>query len=295
VLDFLSRQLIEMAAHYAGVRAVAHVTRTSEVTGYHYLYERGTGHGDLRSAPIPAHAGAAFPIIEKGRFPMSTKNKKKAPSTNAVAKLDEPLSRKNYEELITVTRHQLDAIKAASAFPTTPPVQTAVTTLGASTDAFDKLVSDVNAKKAELATLMGARDTQHGVVMRDRATLRGVITTAAQGSSDAIKAWNCFVRTSTTLAPSQDPPEHLTLKTSNTTPGAIEAKCKPVKGGAAYLFAIATDSNAAPGAGVTVTGTTSKCEIPGLTVGHLVSVRVAVVRRGGEQSRWSEPVQILVR
>lgn len=224
---------------------------------------------------------------------MSTK--KKLPSTNARAKLEGPLHRNNPEELVTRTR-QVTSIQQSTNYSTQPGVQAASTTLLASTDAYEKTLFEIAKKKAELDALTPVRDTQRGAVLRDRAYLESSVTTAARGVADAVKALNCAVSTrTTTVQTSNEAPAHLVLKNSLTTPGMITARCKAVRGGASYVFAFTTDPNTPPGAGTSIASTKAKCEIAGQALGHVIYVRVAVVRKVGGQSAWSEPTQILVR
>ena len=159
---------------------------------------------------------------------MSSKKKNPVPN-KAVAKLDTPNQKKNGEELVTVTRQQVDAIKLAAPYAASAPVQAAVATLTTSTDAFEKTLSAIVTKKAELAVLVGTRDVELATVHRDRSTLGVAITANAQGSADAIKAWNCIVSTKTVTAPTTEAPMHLVLKNDPATPGAILGRHLPGK------------------------------------------------------------------
>ena len=222
--------------------------------------------------------------------------KKAAPAAHkAVAQLDSPLHRHSGEELVQVNRQQMDRIKLAVDYPTTPAVQTAVGNLSTSTDALEKTMSALEQKKAEVATMTQTRDTQTGDVMRDRDALRVSVNVAAKGSPDAIKAWNCFVAAKQPAPATTEPPELLTVKNSPTTPGNVLARCKAVKGAGSYLFVFTTDPNALPGVGQTVSSTKARCEVTGQTTGHVLYARVAVTRKGGGLSGWSAPSQILVR
>jgi hypothetical protein len=44
-----------------------------------------------------------------------------------------------------------------------------------------------------------------------------------------------------------------------------------------------------------VSSTKSHCEIIGQSFGHVLYARVAVTRKGGGLSAWSDPAQIVVR
>jgi hypothetical protein len=221
---------------------------------------------------------------------------KKTNTHNAQARLDAPLHRNSAEELVQINRQQMDRIKLAVDYPNQPGVQAAVTALSASTDALDKRLSAIEAKRAELATLLQGRGADDASVARDREALRVAINVVAKGSADAIRAWNCFVVSKQQGPVSQLAPVHLTMKNSPTTPGTVTAKCKGVANAGGYLFVFTIDPNAAPGVGQMVSSTRAECELTGQAVGHVLYARVAVTRRGGSgQSVWSDPAQLLVR
>jgi len=226
---------------------------------------------------------------------MNPRKKKVTPSI-ATAKLDKPLHKRSGEELVTVTKSQVQSIQGSPGYPNQPAVQTAATTLLASNDAYEKTLAAIAQKKAEIDVLVGSRDTQRAIVLRDRSYLEAAVTAAAKGVPEAVQALNCIVSTrTTTVQPTSEAPTHLVLKNSLTTPGTLSAKCKAIRGAASYVFAITTDPNALPGAGTTVMSSRSTCEIAGQALGHVLYVRVAAVRKVGGQSAWSDPAQFLVR
>lgn len=226
---------------------------------------------------------------------MAKKNTNKIPAHKAVVQLDTPVHRHSGEELVQSNRQQMDRIKIAVDYPNQPPVQAAVTALSTSTDRLEKRLSAIEAKRAELATLLQERHVDYADVGRDRDALRSTISVVAKGSADAIKAWNCFVAAKQQAPVSEQAPQNLHMKNSTTTPGTVTAKCKAIKGAGSYLFCFTTDPNAGPGVGQLVSSTRSQYEIVGQPLGHVLFARVAVTRKGVGQSVWSDPVQLLVR
>lgn len=223
------------------------------------------------------------------------KTNSKAAAHKALVSLDKPTHPNSAEELVLANKQQLDRIKQAADYPNQPAVQASVTALATSTDSLEKTLSAIEAKRAELDTLLAAREIGLVGVRRDRDTLRTSLNGVAKGSADTIRAWNCVVLTKAVPQPSEVAPMHLLLKNSRTAPGTVEAKCKGIREAAAYSFMFTGDPNAPLGTGQLVSSPKSRCEIAGQPLGHVVYARVAVTRKGGGQSAWSDPVQLMVR
>jgi hypothetical protein len=131
-------------------------------------------------------------------------------------------------------------------------------------------------------------------VRRERHNLAGALTVIAAGAPATIKAWGALPGAAAVPTPtSTAAPTDLVATTNKKVPGTVEGKCARVPGAAAYLWSLSSDPNA-PVATPIVT-TRLRVSIAGQTIGHVMYIRVAVVRRHGGQSGWSEAVQITVR
>jgi hypothetical protein len=220
---------------------------------------------------------------------------KKVPSKSASGKLQSPAKVNNGGELVAITEQQIAAIQACSDYPNQPTVQAATKALLDDTTALDKTLAQIAAARAALVTLEATRDSQIVTVWRDRRTVAATITVVCKGNTEAIKAWGCVVSSKTVTPASAEAPTNLTVKPSKTTPGSIVARCRAVSGAMAYLFQITSDPAALPGAGQPAMSSKATYALANQTVGHVLYVRVAVVRRNGGQSQWSDAVQVTVR
>ena len=221
--------------------------------------------------------------------------KKKSPIARAKASLLRPAHASSGEELVVVTRQQVDGIQHAADYPNHPPVQAAATAVLATANSLDSTLLAITNKKGELETLMRGRDTILGTLTLQRSDLQNAVTTASKGSPDAVTAWSCHVQTRAVPQPTNEAPQHLVLKNDRTTPGTLLARCKAVKGAASYVFVFTTDPSAPLGTGTSVPSSKAHCVTSGQPLGHVLYARVAVIRTAGGQSAWSEPIQILVR
>jgi hypothetical protein len=222
-------------------------------------------------------------------------SKKKVPLNKASAKLASPGKSHNGQQLVATTEQQVAAIQQCADYPNQPTVQAVTKTLQDDAAALDKTVGQLSTQRSTLVSLEATRDTQIVTVWRDRRKVEAAITVVCKGSTDAIKAWGCLVQSKTLAAASTEAPIDLTAKPSKTTPGTVVAKCRAVSGAMIYLFQITSDPSAAPGSGQPVMSSKSTYTLSGQTVGHTLYVRVAVIRRNGGQSQWSDVVQVTVR
>jgi hypothetical protein len=63
--------------------------------------------------------------------------------------------------------------------------KTAVTALTTSTDSFDKTLNAIVQCRAQLATLLGTRESELAALVEDRQSLQSAVTTASKGSAAA--------------------------------------------------------------------------------------------------------------
>jgi hypothetical protein len=74
----------------------------------------------------------------------------------------------------------------------------------------------------------------------------------------------------------------------------VEAKCNPEKGIICYLVQMGTDPAHPEAWPQPAISSGCKHTFPGLTVGQKVYLRMAIVRRGGVQGKWSDVLEVTV-
>lgn len=198
------------------------------------------------------------------------------------------------EALFTTTASQLAGIKACPDFAKEPAVQAVAaqldtdnTALGAALSAYDQL-------KAQLPGLRSAARKAVAVVRRDRHNMAGTLTSVSGGAVAQIQAWGAEPSAHELLPVATTAPAALITMVSK-TPGTVKVRCTVVSGAASYLWSVTADGSV-PAAGVAPVITTgSRVTLPGQVIGDVIYVRVAVVRRRGGQSVWSDALQIMVR
>jgi hypothetical protein len=219
----------------------------------------------------------------------------KTPTTaTAAARLPQP-ENGSATALATATSAQLATVMACQDYANQPAIQAIAKTLQTDNTTFLSLLAAWEKAKASLPTLEAAWREQMAVVRRDRHTLAGAITTASNGSTAAIASWGAVPSDNHgALTPSTAAPTGLASMTSKVS-GTLKAKCAVIDGAASYFWALTADPTVSPTATPPIVTTGSRVSIPGQTVGHVVYLRVSVLRRRGGQSAWSDALQITVR
>jgi hypothetical protein len=221
-------------------------------------------------------------------------SKKKATVPSAVAKLAPVTSPRIGHLLVALTNEQLGKIQQAPDWANQPPIQTLVKSLLGETAGLDQTLTALANARALVTSLETTRDTQIVTILRDRRNLEGAITTVCKGDPSAVKAWGCQLKAKTLASASTEAPVGLKAKASKSVAGTVTVRCTAIHG-AVYLW-VMSDSAAAPAAGVQpVITTKARLDVSGQQVGHTLYFRVAVIRRNGGQSLWSDPVQVVVR
>jgi hypothetical protein len=218
---------------------------------------------------------------------------KKVAVPSAVARLAPVATPRNGHLLVALTNEQLGKIQQAPDWANQSSIQTLVKSLFGETAGLDQTLTALANARALVTSLETTRDGQIGTILRDRRNLEGALTTVCKGDSTAVKAWGCQLKTKTVAAASNEAPLGLRVKGSKSVSGTVTARCTAVRG-SVYLW-LMSDSAAAPAAGAQpVITTKARLDVSGQQVGHTLYFRVAVIRRNGGQSLWSDPVQIVV-
>jgi hypothetical protein len=215
-------------------------------------------------------------------------------STAAVAARLPLPAKKDAESLVALTNQQIAAVMACADYPNQTAVQAVVKELQADNNSLDATVSDLGKARSAVSPLEAKRNVLMATVRRGRHNLAGALTAVSAGVPAAIKAWGATPGSNVTPTPtSTTAPTDLTATANKKTPGTVDGKCARVPGSAAYLWSLSSDPST-PVANPIMT-TRLRVSIPGQVVGHVMYLRVSVLRRHGGQSAWSEAVQITVR
>jgi hypothetical protein len=201
----------------------------------------------------------------------------------------------NGEALATATSQLLTVVMACPDYANQPVVQAIVKTLQTDNTALSALVGEVASAKAAVSPLEAKRNAAIAVVRRDRHNLAGTLTAICAGNAASITAWGATPSPSSATPASTAAPAGLSVTPLASSPGTLRCKCSVVSGAASYLWSLTTDPTVAPGSVLPTLSTGSRVEIPGQTVGHVVYVRVAVLRHRSGMSAWSDAVQYTVR
>jgi hypothetical protein len=211
---------------------------------------------------------------------------------SAVAKLA-PVGSKQPQMLVSSTEEQASKIQQAPAWASQPAVQAIVKVTLTDTTGLDATLKSLANARALVVQLEGTRDAQVATILRDRRNLEGAITTAAAGDPAQVAAWGCQVVTKAVVPATNAAPVNVTAKPSKHVLGAVTARCKAVRG-ASYLWIMGVDATPALTAQPTVTQVAT-LTVTGQPLGHTLYFRVAVIRRSGGQSLWSDAAEVVVR
>ena len=221
-------------------------------------------------------------------------SKKKVSTATVTARFPAP-AKDDPESLFALTQQQVAGVMACPDFANQAAVQAITKALQADTTELGTLIGGVASAKAAVPVAEAKRDAQVAVVRRGRHNLSGALTAICGGVPATIQSWGATPAGGVPTPASAAAPTELTATPSKTVPGTVRGKCLKVPGAASYLWALTTDPNVAPTTVQPVVTPGSRVSIPGQPVGHVMYLRVAVVRRRGGQSAFSEAVQITVR
>jgi hypothetical protein len=221
---------------------------------------------------------------------MSNKN---VSTATVAARLPLP-EKRDAESLVTLTNQQIAAVMACTDYPNQPTVQAVIKSLQTDNNSLDATVGDLGKARSAVPPLEAKRNVLMATVRRGRHSLAGALTTVCAGVPATIKAWGATPGPAATPTPTSTvAPTDLTATPNKKASGTVDGKCTRVLGAAAYFWSLSSDpTTPVPNPIMT---TRLRVSIPGQVVGHVMYLRVSVLRRHGGQSAWSEAVQITVR
>jgi hypothetical protein len=245
--------------------------------------------------PEPTSVGRMVLLVGRMELPrrdhpMTTPKK----PTLVAAKLEKP-PKNDGDSLVATTNQQLSTITGNTDYPNQLALQAIVKTTQTDSTTLGGTLAALAKAHAVIPVLETQRDTQIASLLRDRHNLQGTLTAICGGNLALIKGWGAVPGVVTKTPETTDAPTGAKATTSKTTPGTVLAKCPALPGVTTYFWVLGADPGP-PAATVKPAVTTgSRTRFTGLTAGQVMYLRVAVVRRHGGVSAWSEAVQVTVR
>jgi hypothetical protein len=200
---------------------------------------------------------------------------------------------RNPAGIVTYLRQTVNNAQKSPDWATEPQVQAAINTLATDADELEQRAIRIDQLRKELVQAEQAQAEKLIACKQHRRQAEATITVASKGSVGGVKAWGCVVAGRTSTTPTDEAPQHLSVKNAR-TPGDVVARCKGIRA-QAYVFQLADDPTFPAGAPAPVVLPNATYTMTGLPAGQKIFVRVAVIRRMTGQSKWSEPVQLTVR
>jgi hypothetical protein len=142
-------------------------------------------------------------------------------------------------------------------------------------------------------TLTGLREQRVSGLLALRllhGTMTSAVNVAAGGDKAKAATWGGKIATRTMFAITTDPPQKPTATALGG--GSVEAKCKREGGVICYLVQIGTDPAHPEAWPPPVIAGGCKHTFAGLTPGQKVYIRIAIVRRGSVQGKWSIVMEV---
>src|SRR5262249_38492607 len=124
------------------------------------------------------------------------------------------------------------------------------------------------------------------------ANMESLVNVAAGGNKAKAATWGGKIVSRTTYASSTDAPVDAVAKAKGD--GAAEAKCQPEEGVICYLMQMGTDPAHPEAWPQPFISGGCKHTFQGLPVGQKVYLRIAIVRTGGVQGKWSDMLEVTV-
>jgi hypothetical protein len=216
-------------------------------------------------------------------------NKKKKPSGSARIVYTLPPDNQA-KKVVADAEQQADTVLANPDIANHPEVSTAANAVKAQAQTVDTTLGSIANKETELTGLRGQRVSGLLALRLVHGTMTSAVNVAAGGDKAQAATWGGKIATRTTFAATTDAPQKPTAMALGG--GSVEAKCTREEGVICYLFQIGTDPAHLEAWPPPVIAGGCKHTFAGLTPGQKVYVRIAIVRRGGVQGKWSIVMEV---
>jgi hypothetical protein len=217
-------------------------------------------------------------------------NKKKE---DAAARVTYPLPTNSQPKaLATTCEEQATTVLANPDIANHPDVAAAANNVKAQAKTVSDTVGEIINEDAVLTGLRAKRTGDVLLLRLLHANMESLVNVAAGGDKAKAAKWGGKIVSRTTHVASTDAPVDALAKAKGDA--AVEAKCKPEKGVICYLMAMGTDPAHPEAWPQPFISGGSKHTFQGLTVGQKVYLRIAIVRTGGVQGKWSDMLEVTV-
>jgi hypothetical protein len=202
------------------------------------------------------------------------------------------------KQVVVTCTAQSSVIKQCPDYANAPAVQAAVGEMDTIVGQLQTTDGKIDNLAAELSALKKARAQQIGTVRLKHDNVEAAINTRSNGDPQAVQAWVGKVKTRakpTPVTADTTPPTGASFGAVKRNHGMVKARCTPEPSVEGYLFQTGSDplhpeTWPAPSFSHGHTFT-----LKNQTIGQIVCVRIAIVRRGSVQSQWTQVLQAVVR
>jgi len=220
---------------------------------------------------------------------MTTPSKKQDPA----ARVTFPLPANNRPNQIAATCvQQATTVLASSDISNHPEVADAANKVKAQAGVVTGLVSDIGTAEANLTSLRSKRTDGVLLLRLLHGNMESLVNVAANGDKTKATGYGGKVVTRTTYAVTDDPPTNPGIKARGG--GNVEARCKAEKAVICYLFQTGSDPAHPEAWPLPVFSGGCTHTFAGLLPGQKAYVRIAVVRTGSVQGKWSDVLEVMV-
>jgi len=220
---------------------------------------------------------------------MSTSHKKE----DASARVTYPLPTNSQpKSLVTACDEYATTVLANPDIANHPEVAAAANAVKAQAKSVGDNVGDIATEEAVLTGLRAKRTAGALLLRLTHANMESLVNLAVAGDKTKAATWGGKIASRTFFATTTDAPaEAMATAKGN---AAVEARCKAEKGVICYLMQMGTDPAHAEAWPQPFISGGCKHTFEGLTVGQKVYLRIAIVRTGGVQGKWSDMLEVTV-
>jgi hypothetical protein len=220
---------------------------------------------------------------------MTTHQKKEDQSARVIYPLPNNSQTKS---LATTCDEQATTVLANPDIANHPEVAAAANTVKAQAKVVSDTAGSIVTEEAVLTGLRAKRLSSVLLLRLVHANMESLVNVAAGGDKTKAATWGGKIASRTTYVASTDPPVDALAQAKGK--GAVEARCKAEKGVICYLMAMGTDPAHPEAWPQPFISGGCKHTFEGLTMGQKVYLRIAVVRTGGVQGKWSDMLEVTV-
>lgn len=195
-------------------------------------------------------------------------------------------------KVVTTCNQQADTVLASPDIAAHPEVAAAANAVKTQAKAAGDIVGNISNTEAALEGLRTKRSDGVLLLRLLHGNMESLVNIAAAGDPAKAVTFGGKLVTRTTVAPSTDPPQKAFLKAVGD--GSVEAKCQAEKGVICYLFQTGADPAHPEAWPMPTFSGGCKHTFTGFPPGQKAYVRIAIVRTGSVQGKWSDVMEVMV-